>query len=79
MAIGAIYLHIPLKEPLKPLVVYLIAAVSLQVFVATVWFGQVLYHNVRYRKPLNQASIWAITFKLYKRYIPVLDGFYIHI
>ncbi|KAH7111270.1 ferric reductase transmembrane component 3 [Dendryphion nanum] len=80
VAIGAIYIHIPSREQLKPPVVYLIAAVSLQVFVAAVRFGQVLYRNVRYRKPLNRVSIRAITFKRpYERDIPVSDGVQVHV
>jgi predicted ferric reductase len=79
-AIGAIYIHIPSGGPLRHPVVYLIAAVSLQVFVAAVRFGQVLYRNVRYKKPLNRVSIRAITFKRpYERDIPVLDGVHVHL
>jgi predicted ferric reductase len=79
-ATGTIYLHVPSKELLKPPVLYLFTAVSLQVFIAAVRFGQVLYRNVRFRKPLNRASIRAITFKSpHKRDIPVSDGVHVHV
>ncbi|KAH7108739.1 hypothetical protein B0J11DRAFT_390362, partial [Dendryphion nanum] len=80
VAIGAIYIHIPSRKQFKPPVVYLVAAVSLRVFVAAVRFRQVVYRNVRYRKPLNRISIRAITFKRpYERDISVLDGVHVHV
>lgn len=80
VAIGAIYLHVPSRVLLEPPVVYLIAAVSLQVFIAALQLGQVLYRNVRYGKQINRASIRTITFKRpYERDSPVSDAVHVHV
>jgi predicted ferric reductase len=80
MAIGAIYIHMSTKSLLAPPVLYLSTAVLIQTSLSTIWFGHILYRNVRFGKPLNTVSIRAITFKRqYENDIPVLDAVHVHV
>ena len=80
IVIAAIYLHSPSKELSTPPAVYLFAAICLQIFIAVLRFGQVLYRNVKYGKPLNRARIRQIAIKTpYGREIPVPDAVHVHI
>jgi predicted ferric reductase len=80
IVIAATYLHSPSKELLTSPAVYLFSAICLQIFIGVLQFGRVLYRNIKYKKPLNQATVRTIAFKtLDGREIPVRDAVHVHV
>jgi predicted ferric reductase len=80
LIITAAYLHIPSKKLLASPTVYLFVVVCLQILVALVRSGQFLYRNVRYKKPLNRASVQTIMYRRGgRRPIPLSDAVHVHI
>jgi predicted ferric reductase len=81
--IAAIFIHSPSKHIFTSPIVYLFAAICLQIFIAIFQFGHVLYRNVRYRKPLNRAEVRTIIYKRRgeegKGDVPLSDAFHVHI
>ncbi|OCL05849.1 hypothetical protein AOQ84DRAFT_379187 [Glonium stellatum] len=73
IVIAAIYPHCPSKEPWTAPTVYLFATICLRILISVLRFGQVLYRNVKYKKPLNRATVRTIIFKDGDK-IPVLDA-----
>ena len=80
MLVAATYLHIRSNELLEPPAVYLLAAVCAQILIGVLRFGNVLYRNVKYKKPLSRASVRTITFKRDSgRDIAVSDAVHVHV
>jgi predicted ferric reductase len=79
MLITAIYLHSPSKQLFTSPVVYLFAAVCLQICTAFFRISQVLYRNIRYGKPPSRATVRTITYKTRERDIPISDAVQVHI
>jgi predicted ferric reductase len=77
--IAAIYLHSTSKNLFKAPILYLFAAICLQVSIAILRFGQILYRNIKHRTPLNRATVRTITYKTKRRDIPVSDAVHVHI
>ncbi|KAH8653957.1 hypothetical protein BGZ60DRAFT_386823 [Tricladium varicosporioides] len=77
--IAAIYLHSTSKNLFKPPILYLFAAICLQISIGTLRFGQILYRNIKHRTPFNRATVRTITYKTGKGDIPVSDAVHIYI
>jgi predicted ferric reductase len=77
--IAAIYLHSASKNLWKAPIVYLFAAICLQVAIGALRFGWTLYRNIKHRKPLNRATVQTITYKTKNRDTPVSDAVHVHV
>jgi predicted ferric reductase len=77
---AAIYLHSPSRELLASPLVYLLAALCLQILIGVLRFAQVLYRNVRFKKPLCRAVVRPVTFKRdYEDEILISDAVHVHV
>src|SRR4030081_500552 len=79
MLIAAIYLHSTSKDLFKAPAVHLFAAICLQIAIGALRFGWTIYRNIKYRKPLNRATVRSITYKTKKRDTPVSDAIHVHV
>lgn len=79
MLIAAIYLHSPSKNLLASPIVYLLAAICVQVFTASLRLGQILYRSVKYKASLNRVTVQTIMYKTDLRDIPLSDAVHVHI
>jgi predicted ferric reductase len=77
--IAAIYLHSASKNLWKAPIVYLFAAICLQIAIGAFRFGWTLYRNIKHRKPLNRATVQTITYKTKNRDTPVSDAVHVHV
>ncbi|GAB1319498.1 hypothetical protein MFIFM68171_09708 [Madurella fahalii] len=74
-----LYLHTP-TDLLIPPAVYFFVAICLLIAAGCVRSGQVIYRNIRYRKPLSRASVRTITFKRSTGGdIPLSDAVHLHV
>ncbi|EXJ56217.1 uncharacterized protein A1O5_12673 [Cladophialophora psammophila CBS 110553] len=78
--IAALFIHGQSKDLLTPPTVYLLAVICLQILTGALRFGQILYRNIKYGKPLNRATVQTVTFKRDSgRDIPVSDAVHVHV
>lgn len=77
--LAAIYLHSTSRSLFKAPILYLFAAICLQISIAILRFGQILYRNIKHRTPLNRATVRTITYKTKRRDIPVSDAVHVHV
>jgi hypothetical protein len=77
--VAAIYLHKP--TPLQaPPTLYLFVGICLQIFTGIVRFAQMLYRNVRHKKPLCRATIQTVTYSnLNGEEITLSDAVRVHV
>ena len=74
MLIAVIYLHSPSKKLLASPTVYLLAAICVHIFTASLRLWQILYRNVRHRAPLSRVTVQTITYKTSLRDTPLSDA-----
>lgn len=79
MLIAVIYLHSPSKKLLASPTVYLLAAICVHIFTASLRLWQILYRNVRHRAPLSRVTVQTITYKTSLRDTPLSDAVHVHI
>jgi predicted ferric reductase len=79
MLIAAIYLHSPSKELLASPIVYLLAAICVNIIAASLRLWQILYRNVKYKAPLNRVTVQTVLYKTSSRDIPLSDAVHVHI
>ncbi|KAI9784310.1 MAG: hypothetical protein M1839_002371 [Geoglossum umbratile] len=75
IVVAAIWLHSGSKKLFESPIVYLLASICLWILMVTLQFGQILYRNLKYGKPLNRATVQTITFKRQNmKDIPISDA-----
>jgi predicted ferric reductase len=80
VVVAAIWFHNIPRKPLESPVVYLLASVCFWMLMVVLRFGQILYRNLRYGKPLNRAIVQTITFKRQNmRDIPISDAVHVRL
>ncbi|KAI9767709.1 MAG: hypothetical protein M1839_004370 [Geoglossum umbratile] len=80
IVVAAIWLHNRSKKLFESPIVYLLASICLWILMVTLQFGQILYRNLKYGKPLNRATVQTITFKRQNmKDIPISDAIHVHV